>query len=103
MSNIAKCLIAAIVASILLIAYEANAQHEDCAARDAYAKHLDRKFKEVIIAAGIAANGSVVELFSNHDGTTWTILLTKPNGVACLKASGEDWLDMTKPKKKEVY
>ncbi len=37
------------------------------------------------------ASGALVELLTTKDGTTWTIILTSPQGRSCLIASGEGW------------
>ena len=78
----------------------ASAQNA-CFERDALVKHLDGKFSEAPIAAGLAANGSVIEVFTSPDGITWTIVLTAPGGNTCVMASGKAWMKMTiKPKGK---
>ncbi len=43
------------------------------------------------VAIGIANNGRLVEVFSAGDGSTWTIVMTTPQGKSCVVASGEDW------------
>ncbi|MFC4270998.1 hypothetical protein GQF03_04635 [Sneathiella chungangensis] len=73
-----------------------------CFERTALLKHLSGKFEEAPVAAGLAANGSVVEVFSSPDGLTWTIVLTQPNGATCVMASGESWVGMKQPKKGKV-
>lgn len=38
----------------------------------------------------MASNGGVVEvLAASEDAGTWTIIVTMPNGVSCLLASGQ--------------
>ena len=80
---------------------EANAQAV-CFERGALIKHLDGKFDEAPVAAGLAANGSVLEVFTSPDGVTWTIVLTQPNGATCVMASGESWMGIPVPKKGKV-
>lgn len=46
---------------------------------------------------GITNNGGVMEILTSKDGETWTLLITMPNGMACMMATGEDWINMTKP------
>ncbi len=36
---------------------------------------------------------SVMELFTSETGS-WTILVTRTNGLSCIAASGEDWTVM---------
>jgi hypothetical protein len=80
---------------------EASAQNA-CFERGALIKHLDGKFKEAPVAAGLAANGSVLEVFTSPDGVTWTIVLTQPNGATCVMASGESWMGIPLPIKGKV-
>jgi len=61
-----------------------------CAARDGLLTQLERKYGEVPVAIGVA-DGRLVELLTAKDGMTWTIILTSPQGVSCLIASGEGW------------
>lgn len=78
-------------------AQETNKQGNACFERGALIKHLDGKFDEAPVAAGLAANGSVLEVFTSPDGITWTIVLTQPNGATCVMASGESWMGIPAP------
>ena len=40
---------------------------------------------------GLAARGSVVEVFASDETGTWTITVTNPAGVTCLVASGQSF------------
>lgn len=94
----------AAVAATLMISIQvtdASAQSA-CFERATLMKHLDGKFSEAPVAAGLAANGSVLEVFSSADGNTWTIVLTQPNGATCVMASGEAWMGIKAPKVGEV-
>ena len=46
------------------------------------------------MAIGVT-NGRLVELLTAKDGLTWTIILTSPQGVSCLIASGDGWRPLT--------
>ena len=52
---------------------------------------LDSRFSETSIAIGLASNNVVVGVCSNGDGSTWTVVFTKPDGMSCVMATGEDW------------
>ncbi|MBE7636834.1 hypothetical protein GUA87_08260 [Sneathiella sp. P13V-1] len=80
---------------------DASAQNA-CFDRGALVKHLDGKFKEAPVAAGLAANGSVLEVFTSPDGVTWTIVLTQPGGATCVMASGESWMGFKMKKKDKL-
>ena len=62
-----------------------------CTERAALVAHLCRAYAETTIGRGIAGNGGVVELLSSPDGESWTLIITMPNGLSCLLASGENW------------
>ena len=38
-----------------------------------------------------AALRGVVEVFPSGDGSTWTIVVTMPNGTSCAVVNGEAW------------
>ena len=52
---------------------------------------LNRKYAEAPNAVGVQANGHLVEVFASSDGASWTIVVTRPDGVSCIVAVGEDW------------
>jgi len=54
-------------------------------------KILDERYGEASMAFGIAGNGVLIELFTTPDGTTWTMVLTFPNGRSVVVATGQDW------------
>jgi len=93
-----------LVLAVMMVSFQvtdASAQNA-CFERAALLKHLDGKFDEAPVAAGLAANGSVLEVFTSPDGVTWTIVLTQPNGATCVMASGESWMGIPLPKKGKV-
>jgi hypothetical protein len=65
-----------------------------CTERDALLSQLAHRYGEVPVAIGVA-NGRLVELLTAKDGLTWTIILTSPQGVSCLIASGDGWRPLT--------
>ena len=63
--------------------------------RAAVVKALGEGYAEVTVGLGIARNGGVIELFTSQDGATWTLVLTMPNGLSRVIASGESWMRLT--------
>lgn len=61
-----------------------------CGPRVAYLKQLAAEHGEVPVAAGLVSNGGLLEVLTSPSGS-WTILVTQPNGMACLVAAGESW------------
>jgi phage/plasmid primase-like uncharacterized protein len=74
-----------------------------CGQRDKIVEWLAEKHKEAPIAAAVSSEGSLIEVLSTHDGDTWTLIVTSPDGNSCLIASGQGWrakpheLDIAEP------
>ncbi len=62
-----------------------------CTTRSEVAERLAGDYAETPVAAGLASSGAVFEVFTSDDGSTWTIVLTRPEGTSCLIAAGEAW------------
>ena len=62
-----------------------------CARRDDVVRELANRYKEIPVSVALANNGSLLEVLTSGTGGTWTIIVTSPNGVACMVAAGEDW------------
>ena len=75
---------------LLGVAAPASAQAM-CATHAKVAKHLESRYSESPTAIGLASNGGVIELFSAHDGATWTLVLTMPDGTSCAMVTGQGW------------
>ncbi|WP_422366584.1 hypothetical protein [Pelagibius sp.] len=65
-----------------------------CDQRDSVLKVLQQKYKEAPVALGVTHNGGLVEVLSTGNGTTWSIIVTTPQGMSCLVAAGEGWRAM---------
>lgn len=82
--------------AILLLAGPSNAQQAVCGKRSAIVERLNSGFSEQPRSAGLASNGSLVEIFASKQGT-WTIIYTKPGGPTCLVAVGDNWQRIEEP------
>ena len=54
-------------------------------------KVLGNRYAETPVSLGLASSGRVIEVFATTDGSTWTIVLTMPNGISRVMLSGESW------------
>ena len=70
---------------------QAQQQQASCAKRVDVLKHLSAKYTETPVALGLANNGGVLEVLSSKTGSSWTIIITMPNGPTCMVAAGENW------------
>lgn len=76
----------------------ALAQDTGCAEHASAVNQLLSKYGEVRQSIGLAHNNSLVEVFASEEGT-WSILVTSPNGISCLVASGDSYESIRTPKK----
>ena len=67
------------------------AQNLACDKRQRVIGHLASKYKEAPVAIGVTNAGALVEVLSTGDGLTWTIIVSNPDGMTCLLATGEGW------------
>ncbi len=86
----------AILVSLTFGGAPAHAQ-SNCEARTSLVAKLDKGFGELPAAIGLASTGNVLEVLISADGT-WTILITRPDGLACIAAAGEHWQMLNKLK-----
>ncbi len=52
---------------------------------------LKARFSEARVGAGLQTSDTLMELWSSDETGSWTVLIIRPNGVACVVASGEHW------------
>jgi hypothetical protein len=62
-----------------------------CDLRERAVAHLLEKYKESPVALGVTHNGGLVEVLTTADGSTWSIIVTTPQGMSCLVAAGDGW------------
>ncbi len=81
-------LMLATVAGIALPAAAAEAQMV-CGKRADLVRQLGDKYGETRRSMGLAEGRGVVELYASEETGSWTILMTSPQGIACMMAAGQ--------------
>jgi hypothetical protein len=81
-------LVLAAVASVALPPAPARAQMV-CGKRADIISQLSEKYGETRRSMGLAAGRGVVELYASEETGSWTILMTSPQGIACMMAAGQ--------------
>ena len=62
-----------------------------CESRAAVLYFLSSKYAEAPVAMGVSKHGGVVEILTSGPGSTFTIIVTTPNGMTCMVAAGDSW------------
>ena len=60
-----------------------------CAPRPDLVRWLHDVYGEMPLLRGLQANGNLLELFSELQGATWTVVLTTPAGFSCIVSEGK--------------
>lgn len=79
------------------LAGTAHAQENDqprisCAPRDALVERLGSAYSETREGAGLKTGTQILEIWTSSETGTWTVLITRADGVSCIVASGTHWL-----------
>ena len=82
--------VAAFVFALLLFPSLAHSQ-PPCNTRDSILADLASRYQEAPIAMGVTSSGGLIEVLSDGKGGTWSIIVSGPDGIACLIASGDGW------------
>lgn len=61
-----------------------------CTTRDTVAKALTEGYGEVPVLRGVTTGGLLVELWASAE-RTWTLVVTRPDGSACVPLTGDGY------------
>ncbi len=64
---------------------------ENCAAYEIVIAQLADKYGERRQSIGLSGSGQVVEMFASPETGSWTIIVTRPSGISCLIAAGQNF------------
>lgn len=64
-----------------------------CGKRAEFVSQLKTRYAEKPVSVGLASNGVMIEVFASRTGS-FTILVTRPEGVSCMVTSGDNWQDL---------
>lgn len=67
-----------------------SAHAASCAPKALIEEALGTQFGEAAFAMGLAV-GNIVKFFSNPQSGSWTVVVVRPDGIACVVAQGENF------------
>ena len=85
------------------LAMAALSQSPLCVPRSEFINHLKQTYSEEPVATGVADNGTITELLQARSGDSWTIIMTKPEGLSCRVAAGTNWEPVTRGQRQRSY
>ena len=76
--------------ALALAAQAAGAEGgRNCAPRPVVLDRLGEDYGETRQSIGLSGQGAVIEVFASPETGSWTIIVTRPDGITCLVAAGE--------------
>ncbi len=82
---------AALLAVAVLVPAHVQAQNNLCADRGVITERLTANYGEKFAGGGLRNADAIFEVWMSDETGTWTIIMTQPNGQACVMAAGTDW------------
>ena len=88
---------AAAIGLALAASQPALAAPRTCAAHTEVIERLAQRYGETLQSMGMHSSDGLLEVYASEATGTWTILVTSPDGTACLVAAGQMWEADAKP------
>ena len=66
-----------------------------CAPRDSVIEHLKERYGERVISRGFIDESQLLEVFATPDADTWTVVIVRVDGSACVLVSGKNLENVT--------
>ena len=90
--TVAVAVVGAMLLSGIVLAPRSAIAQSTILPRANLVEQLGARYSETQAAVGVANTGGVIEVFTTSDGSTWTLVLTKPDGTSQVIAAGETWI-----------
>jgi hypothetical protein len=92
MHQVSRLARAAVALGLALATPMAEAQTQTpCADRAQVVSRLEERYGETLQSMGLNQNNTVLEVYASEETGTWTILVSRADGTACLIAAGQMW------------
>ena len=80
-------------AALVFLLWSLPALAQQCNFRAVLVAALAKNFQEVPVWVGFRGDRSL-EIFSEANGESWSLVISHPNGTSCLIVGGDSWLDV---------
>ena len=60
-----------------------------CGGYDQIVEQIHNRYGETLQSGGMTSSGDMLQVFSNDQSGSWTIIITNPNGLACVVSVGD--------------
>jgi len=77
------------------LAAPAQAQGVACLPREALVERLEGRYKESPAGGGLQNSQQLLEVWASGETGSFTVFVTRPDGVSCIVATGRHWTGAT--------
>lgn len=96
---VAAIAVTTLASGTFFMSEDADARTVRCGSHKDVVAFLGTMYKETRIGMGLINAGQMMELYMSEEGS-WTMLITRPDGVACFGPVGKNWMHIkAKPAK----
>ncbi len=81
----------ALIFGATALAPPAFAQSMQCLPREALVEKLTTDYAEELTGGGLQNPQQLLEVWSSDSSGSFTVFITRPNGVSCIVATGLQW------------
>ena len=81
------------LATAIIVMWSSAQAQMACGLRDAMVSQLGDRYGEVRKGAGLAGPTAIIEVWASDASGTWTIMETTADGLTCVLAAGDNWID----------
>lgn len=82
---------AALVFGAVATAPPAALAQSNCAPRDILVERLKERYAETLKGGGLQNANVMLEVWSSDSTGSFTVLMSRADGISCVVASGQDW------------
>ncbi|MEX3316463.1 hypothetical protein [Sulfitobacter sp. PS-8MA] len=65
---------------------------QSCAPRTALVTRLEAAYGETLSARGLQSGQSLIEIFASPKSGSFTVLMSRPDGISCILSTGTHWM-----------
>lgn len=87
--------LAATICAVSFLTGAAAVAQPGCRATEALRALLERDHGERLVAFAATDGGQLLERFENPHSTSWTLIVARADGIACVIASGQGWQELS--------
>lgn len=80
----------------------ASAQSVKCMPRPSLIQELETRYNENLSGGGLQNAQQLLEIWTSEQSGSFTVFVTRPDGISCVVATGKNWNSTTRQVKEGI-